>query len=113
MAGRSVANRSQTITIQTPRGPVEIERQRLALAPREQRLAMGVWLARRHGQRDWKQAPTAREAIRRATLTAPRQQPGWLLDAAAQAIKEARDVSAAARPPCQREASHPPARRSP
>ncbi|MGO9956177.1 MAG: hypothetical protein ACLP50_09405 [Solirubrobacteraceae bacterium] len=32
--------------------------------------------------------PTAREAIRRATLTAPRQQPEWLLDAAAQAVKE-------------------------
>jgi hypothetical protein len=46
------------------------------------------WLVCRHGQRDWKQGPTAREAIRRATLTAPRQQPGWLLDAAAQAVKE-------------------------
>ena len=36
------------------------------------------WLARRGGQRDWKQGTTAREAIRQATLLPPGKQPGWL-----------------------------------
>ena len=36
------------------------------------------WLARRGGQRDWKQGTTAREAIRQATLLPPAKQPGWL-----------------------------------
>jgi hypothetical protein len=36
------------------------------------------WLARRGGQRDWKQGSTAHEAIRQATLLAPGKQPGWL-----------------------------------
>ena len=87
MAGRAVANRSQSLTIQTPRGPVEVVRQQWR--SRQAGSAwQWEWLARRRGQRDWKQGPTAREAIRRATLTAPRQQPGWLLDAAAHAVKE-------------------------
>jgi hypothetical protein len=46
------------------------------------------WLARRAGQRDWRQGTTARDAIRQAALLPPGQQPKWLLDAAARASEE-------------------------
>jgi len=42
-------------------------------------------VARRGGQRDWKQGSTAREAIRQATLLPPGKQPGWLSAAVAEA----------------------------
>jgi hypothetical protein len=78
MAGRSVANRSaEAVTVPTPRGPVEVVRQQW----RSQRPGSRwnwEWLARRAGQRDWKQGTTAREAIRQATLLPPGKQPGWL-----------------------------------
>jgi len=44
-----------------------------------------AWLARRKLRNDWSQADTAREAIRRVTLLAPRKPPPWLLEAAADA----------------------------
>jgi hypothetical protein len=50
------------------------------------------WLARRVGQRDWRQGSTAREAIRQAMLLAPGKQPKWLLDAAARASAELEDL---------------------
>jgi hypothetical protein len=84
MAGRAVANRSDPMMVQTPRGPVDVVRQRW----RSQRAGSRwewEWLARRGGQRDWKQGSTAREAIRRATLLAPGKQPGWLTAAVAEA----------------------------
>ena len=74
MAGRAVANRSEPVTVPTPRGPVEVVRQQW----RSQRAGsrwQWEWLARRGGQRDWKQGSTAREAIRQATLLAPGKQP--------------------------------------
>jgi hypothetical protein len=77
MAGRAVASRSEPITISTPRGPVEVVRQQW----RSQRAGsrwQWEWLARRSGQRDWKQGSTAREAIRQATLLPSGKQPGWL-----------------------------------
>ena len=46
------------------------------------------WLARRRGQRDWREGTTAREAIRQATLLPAGKQPGWLLEAAAAAERE-------------------------
>ena len=84
MAGRSVANRSETVTVATPRG-----RSRWC-ASSGARSVPGVgwqweWLARRGGQRDWKQGSTAREAIRQATLLPPGKQPGWLTAAVAEA----------------------------
>jgi hypothetical protein len=91
MAGRSVANRSETITVPTPRGPVEVVRQQW----RSQRPGSRwkwEWLARRVGQRDWRQGSTAREAIRQAVLLAPGKQPTWLLDAAARAGTELEDL---------------------
>lgn len=80
MAGRAVANRSEPITVSTQRGPGEVVRQRW----RSQRAGsrwQWEWLARRGGQRDWKQGSTAREAIRQARLLAPGKQPGWLIAA--------------------------------
>jgi hypothetical protein len=77
MAGRSIANRSETVTVPTPRGPVEVVRQQW----RSQRPGSRwrwEWLARRGAQRDGKQGTTAREAIRQATLLPPGKQPGWL-----------------------------------
>jgi hypothetical protein len=84
MAGRSVANRSETVTGPTPRRPVEVVRQQW----RSQRPGSRwnwEWLARRVGQRDWRQGSTAREAIRQAVLLAAGKQPKCLLDAAASA----------------------------
>jgi hypothetical protein len=69
MAGRAIANRSEPITVSTQRGPVEVVRQQW----RSQRAGsrwQWEWLARRGGQRDWKQGSTAHEAIRQATLLA-------------------------------------------
>jgi hypothetical protein len=77
MAGRAVANRSEPLTVATPRGPVEVVRQQW----RSQRSGsrwQWEWLARRSAQRDWRQGQTAREAIRQATLLPPGKQPGWL-----------------------------------
>jgi hypothetical protein len=86
MAGRAVANRSDPVTVATPRGPVEVIRQQW----RSQR-AGSRWewecVARRAGQRNWKQGSTAREAIRQATLLAPGKQPGWLTAAVEEAEK--------------------------
>ena len=77
MAGRAVANRSDPITVSTPRGPVQLVRQQWH-SQRAGSRWQWEWLARRGGQRDWKEASTAREAIRQATLLAPGKQPGWL-----------------------------------
>jgi hypothetical protein len=91
MAGRSVANRSETVTVSSPRGPVEVVRQQW----RSQRPGSPWnwdWLARRAGQRDWRQGSTAREAIRQAVLLAPAKQPKWLLDATARASVEPEDL---------------------
>jgi hypothetical protein len=77
MAGRAVANRSDPLTVATPRGPVEVVRQQW----RSQRAGsrwQWEWLACHGGQRDWKQGTTARDAIRQATLLPPGKQPGWL-----------------------------------
>ena len=82
MAGRSAANRSETVTVPTPRGPVEVVRQQWRSQCPGSRWSW-EWLARRAGQRDWRQGSTAREAIRQAVLRAPSKQPKWLLDAAA------------------------------
>jgi hypothetical protein len=84
MAGRAVANRSDPYTVATPRGPVVVVRQQW----RSQRAGsrwQWEWLARRGGQRDWKQGSTAREAIRQATLLPPVKQPGWLTAAVEEA----------------------------
>lgn len=96
MAGRAVANRSDPVTVATARRPVEVVRQQW----RSQRAGsrwQWEWLARRGGQRDWKQGTTAREAIRQATLLAPGKQPGWLTAAVAEAERGL--IAQAAEPP--------------
>lgn len=87
MAGRDVANRSEPFTVGTPKGPVEVVRQQW----RSQRAGSRwewEWLARRPGQRDWRQGSTAREAIRQATLLAPGKHPPCLVTAVAEAERE-------------------------
>ena len=80
----AVRHRSATVTVATPRGPVEVVRQEMR-GLRQRSSWTTFWLARRKGRNDWAQADTAREAIRRATLLAPRKPPPWLLEASADA----------------------------
>jgi hypothetical protein len=87
MAGSSVRNRSDTVAVPTPRGPVEVVRQQWRTQQPWGKWRW-EWLARRRGQRDRRQGTTAREAIRQATLLPAGKQPGWLLEVAAVAEKE-------------------------
>jgi len=48
-------------------------------------MAVGVARSSRWSARLWKEASTAREAIRKATLLAPGKQPGWLTAAVEEA----------------------------
>jgi hypothetical protein len=91
MAGRAVANRSEPLTITTPRPSVEVVRQQWR-SPRPGSRWNWQWLARRTGQRDWRQGSTARDAIRQAVLLAPGKQPKWLVDAAARTSAELEDT---------------------
>jgi hypothetical protein len=81
--GSAVRNRSDTVTVPTPRGPVDVLRQ--DMRGLRQHSWTTFWLARRSGQTDWCQATTAREAIRKATLLPSRKPPAWLREAAASA----------------------------
>ena len=86
-SGSAVRNRSEIVTVVTPRGLVEVARQEM----RGLRRASGwawFWVARRKGHADWCDGSTAREAIRRATLLAPRQPSAWLRQAAADAERQ-------------------------
>ena len=81
--GSAVRNRSESVTVGTPRGSVEVARQEMRGLRRG---AWGwFWLARRAGNVDWHEATTPAEAIRRATLLPARKPPEWLRQAAATA----------------------------
>lgn len=85
--GSAVRNRSESVTVATPRGPVEVVRQEV----RGQRRHTGwtwFWMARRAGNVDWQEASTPAEAIRRAILLPARKPPGWLREAAATAEQQ-------------------------
>ena len=82
--GGAVRNRSEIITVPTPRGPVEVVRQETQ-GLKQRRSWTWFWLARRKGKTDWSEAATAVEAIRRATLVGPGKPPSWLNDVGAQA----------------------------
>ena len=82
--GGAVRNRSEIITVPTPRGPVEVVRQEMQ-GLNQRRSWTWFWLARRKGKTDWSEASTAVEAIRRATLVRPGKPPSWLDDVGAQA----------------------------
>ncbi len=91
MAGRSVGNRSESVTVPASGRSVEVVRQQwraeLPGSPWN-----WEWLARRVGQHNWRQRSTAREAIRKAVLRAPVKQPKWLLDAGDRASAELEDL---------------------
>ena len=83
-AGSAVRNRSEPVTVVTPRGEIEVLRQEMHGLRRG-----SSWrLARRQGSGGWSEASTAREAIRRALLLPPRKLPRWLNEAVAQAERE-------------------------
>lgn len=86
-AGSSVRNRSETVTIVTPRGEVEVVHQEMRGQGRRSSWKWS-WLAHRRGSGRWTEASTAREAIRRATLLPPGKLPAWLNEAAAEAERK-------------------------
>ena len=86
-AGSAVRNRSETVTVVTPRGGVEVLRQEMR-GLRRGTSWTSFWLARRKGSSGWSEASTAREAIRRAMLLPPRKLSGWLNEAAAEAERQ-------------------------
>ncbi len=83
-AGSAVRNRSEIVTVATPRGEVEVARQEVGGLRRGSSWSW-FWVAHRRGGSAWSEAPTAREAIRRAMLLPPRKLPAWLHEAAAEA----------------------------
>jgi hypothetical protein len=83
-AGSAIRNRSETVTVVTPRGEVEVVRQEMRGLRRGGSWSW-FWLAHRRGSGGWSEASTAREAIRRATLLPPRKLPAWVNAAAAEA----------------------------
>lgn len=87
MSDSAVRNRSETVTISSPRGAVEVVCQQWRSQRRDSRWEW-VWIARRRGQMEWRQATSAREAIRQATLVAAGKHPAWLVQAAARAGRE-------------------------
>jgi hypothetical protein len=87
MASSNVRNRSETLTVSSPRGELEVVCQQWRSQRSNSRWEW-EWMARRSGQRQWRQATSAREAIRQATLLAAGKQPPWLAQAAARAERE-------------------------
>ena len=86
-AGNAVRNRSETVTVRTPRGEVEVVRQEMRGLRRGSSWRW-FWLAHGRGSGGWSEATTAREAIRRAVLLPPRKAPAWLTEAAAEAQRQ-------------------------
>jgi hypothetical protein len=87
MSASAVRNRSEIVTVMTPRGPVDVVRQEVR-GIRQAKSWAWFWIARRKGRSDWSEASTAREAIRMATLLPPRKPPSWLLEAALEAERK-------------------------
>ena len=86
-SGSAVRDRSEIVTVVTLRGHVDVARHQM----RGRRRASGwawLWVARRRGHADWCDGSIAREAIRQATLLAPREPPAWLSAAAADAERQ-------------------------
>jgi hypothetical protein len=83
-AGSAVRNRSEIVTVVTPRGEVEVARQKVRGLRRGSSWRW-FWVAHRRGGSAWSEATTALEAIRRAMLLPPRKLPAWLDEAAGEA----------------------------
>jgi len=79
--GSAIRNRSESVTVSTPRGPVEVVRQEVRGLRRNSGWNW-FWMARRAGNVDWHEATTPAEAIRRAILLPARKLPAWLREAA-------------------------------
>jgi hypothetical protein len=92
-AGSAIRNRSQIVTVVTPRGAVEVARQEVR-GLRQGSSWQWFWIARRQGRVDWSEASTVREAIRRAMLLPPRKPPAWLGNAATEAERQITDAVA-------------------
>jgi hypothetical protein len=73
-AGSAIRNRSEPVTVVTPRGGVEVVRQEMR-GLRRGTSRTWFWLARRKGSSGWSEASTAREAIRRAMCCRPASSP--------------------------------------
>ncbi|HEY2651953.1 MAG TPA: hypothetical protein VGI50_08530 [Solirubrobacteraceae bacterium] len=84
--GTAVRNRSESVTVGTPRGAVEVGRQEMRSLRRSG--WNWVWMARRAGNVDWHEASTPTEAVRRAILLPARKPPPWLREAAAEAERQ-------------------------
>jgi hypothetical protein len=83
-AGSADRNRSEVVTVQTPRGAVDVMHEE-SRGLRNRSGWEKFWLARRVGKPGWAQATTPREAIRRAMVLPAGKTPGWLKVAAAEA----------------------------
>jgi hypothetical protein len=106
-AGSAVRNRSEAVTLVTPRGEVAVARQEVRGLRRGSSWTW-FWLARRRGTSGWSEASTAREAIRRAILLAPGKLPAWLIEAAAEAERELSAAETEDRPTQSSGSSEPP-----
>jgi hypothetical protein len=87
-------NRLAIVTVATPQGRVDVMHQEM----RGLRKGSGwrtFWFARRAGKQDWAQADTPHEAIRKATLLAPKKRAVWLDQAAADARKQLEEADLA------------------
>jgi len=85
--GSASRNRSESVTVETPRGAVEVARQEVRGLRRNTGWTW-FWMARRGGNVDWHEASTPDEAIRRAILLPARKPPAWLREAAATAEQQ-------------------------
>ena len=92
-AGSAVRNRSEIVTLVTPRGKVEVVRQEVRGLRRDSGWRW-FWAAHRAGTGAWSEASTAREAIRRAMLLPRRKLPAWVNEVAAEAERQLTDAGA-------------------
>jgi hypothetical protein len=96
-AGSAVRNRSEIVTVMTPRGEVQVVRQETR-GVRRGGSWRWFWLAHRRGSGGWSEATTAREAMRKAMLLSPGKLPAWLNEAAADAERQITGVGAESSP---------------
>jgi hypothetical protein len=89
--GSAARNRSPIVTVPTPHGRLEVMHQEMR-GLRKRSGCRTFWYAGRTGKKDWPEATTPEEAIRKATLLPPKKMAAWL----DQAVAEAQSKLAAA-----------------
>ena len=83
LGDQRVANRSEIVSVTTPRGVTEVARQQMQPLG-DRKPWHWMWVARRRGQQDWRWASTLQEAMRQAALLpAGKKTPAWLRAAVA------------------------------